>query len=140
MKSTSFWERFGEELRDQDPASRAISEELLRERVWKKVRCSTKLRLLNLTDPGTLRAIGADGATFFAPYEFTQKWAGAFMDHPILIDGLVYGSRLNTPKKCVALFKRAATTALIKVDVVKPVPIDDPEVLGILIREQITLV
>ena len=140
LKVTAFWERFGEDLRDQDPSTRAISEHLLAERVWKMLRCVSSLRVIDLTDPATIREIGADGATFLGLYPFTQQWTKALMDHPFAIDGLIYSSRLNTPKKCVALFERSHSAAALKVSVKDPHPIDDPIILEILTKERISLV
>jgi hypothetical protein len=140
FKVTAFWERFGEDLRDQDLTTRAISERILADRVWKAVRVKTGLRIVDLTDNPTLRYLGADGATFFAAYEFTQRWAGALMSHPAAIDGIVYGSRLNPPKKCVALFERAHSATALKISVRPPLPLDDPVILRILARERIRLV
>ena len=139
QKPTAFWERFGEDLRDQDPAYRALSDKLLRERVWKDVACSSKIQLLNLTDSDTLREISADASTFLAPYTYTQSWADALMKHPVTIDGLIYASRLDTPSKCVALFSRIDPT-MIHVRQDGLLPIDDPIIMGILSKENIQLV
>lgn len=140
LKSTAFWERFGDELLDQDASTRAISEPMLAARAWKTVKVGPGLRVINLTDAATLRTIGADGATFSAPYACTQRWAAALMAHPAAIDGIIYGSRLNPPKKCVALFERPHSAASLKVQVRAPAPIDDPAILGLLAKERIRLV
>ena len=139
LKSTALWERFGDDLLDQDGSTRAISEPLLAARVWKTVLVGPGLRVLNLTDAAALRTIGADGATFSAHYECTQRWAAGLMAHPAAIDGVIYASRLNPPKKCVALFERPHSAASLKVQVRAPAPIDDPVILALLAKERIRL-
>ncbi len=143
-KETCFWERFGEEIRDQTLDKRGLSAKLLAERVWKQIRIETgsAARCLDLRDAETLRRIGADGGTFFATYEVTQAWAEALMAHPVKIDGLVYTSRLNTPENCVALFggpRFTATSSPVSATVLAVRPIDDPELLAILARSRIAL-
>ena len=141
-KETSFRERFGQELRDQDPDTRALSEAMLSERVWKTIAPtkSSSLRVIDLTNLPTLQKIGADGATFMAAYSFTHAWAQELMNHPDAIDGIVYRSRLFSQKKCVALFERSISEAAIRMQTVSPRPIDDPIVVRILSRESVRLV
>jgi hypothetical protein len=62
--------------------------------------------VIDATDVTTLRAIGADAATFLAEYSITQKWAGALMHHPARLDGFYYASRLDGGKRCLAVFGR----------------------------------
>jgi hypothetical protein len=138
-RCTAFWERFGEDLVDQDPASRSLSDRMLRERVWKNVFCSLPVRLLDLTGAETLREISADASTFLAPYPYTQKWAAALMAHPANIDGVIYASRLDTPKSCVALFSRVSSE-MVGVNQAEFLPINDPEIMRILSEENIALV
>jgi hypothetical protein len=143
-KETCFWERFGEDLRDQPVDKRGLSAKLLAERVWKRVEIAPEApaRCLDLRDAETLRRLGADGGTFLAPYDVTQAWASALMAHPAGIDGLVYSSRLNTPEQCLALFDRphfTATPASLSATVLPVRPIDDPELLAILARARIAL-
>lgn len=143
-KETCFWERFGEEIRDQTLDKRGLSAKLLAERVWKQIRieAGNAAQCLDLRDAETLRRIGADGGTFFATYEVTQAWAEALMAHPVKIDGLVYTSRLNTPEQCVVLFDRSrftATSSPVSATELAVRPIDDPELLAILARSRIAL-
>lgn len=143
-KETCFWERFGEEIRDQPLNARAISAKVLGERVWKtwKIALGEGPRCLDLSDMKTLRALGADGATFLGSYGITQAWSMALMEHPAGLDGLVYASRLNAPDRCLALFGRpalAAQTTLFSMKVSAVRPIDDPELLALLLREGIGL-
>lgn len=144
-KETAFWERFGEELRDQPPDLRALSAKVLAERVWKTCRVDSAraFRCLDLRKSKTLRRLGADGATFFAPYTITQSWSAALMAHPAKLDGLVYTSRLDMPETCLALFSRPHLTATPGPFTVTPSPVrllDDPELLALLVREKIALI
>jgi len=143
-KETCFWERFGEEIRDQALDKRGLSAKLLAERVWKQVAIETgnAARCLDLREAETLRRIGADGGTFFATYNVTQAWAEALMFHPAGIDGLVYTSRLNTPESCLALFSRPrflSTPSPVGAAVLRVRPLDDPELLTLFARERIAL-
>ena len=143
-KETCFWERFGEDIRDQPLGARAVSAKILGERVWKSWKISTDdgLRCLDLSDMKTLRAIGADGATFLASYGITQAWSKALMEHPGRVEGLIYPSRLNAPDRCLAVFGRpelAAQPSLFSMAVSEPRPIDDPDLLSLLLREGIGL-
>lgn len=139
-KATAFWERFGDEILDQMPGSCAISERLLSERIWKTVTVTARLRALDLTDVATLRRIGADGATFLAPYPITRQWAACFMTHPSAIDAVLYASRLDSRQKCVAIFERPNTVAALGVRQSGPPPVDDSEVLSILAKHGVSLV
>jgi hypothetical protein len=143
-KETCFWERFGEEIRDQALGSRALSERILAERVWKTwtVGARDRLRCLDLTKAETLRRLGADGSTFLSHYGITQARSKALMEHPAEIEGLIYNSRLNTPGPCLAIFDRprlAAKPDLFSMAVSGVRPVADPELLALLLREQIAL-
>lgn len=143
-KDTCFWERFGHEIRDQVPTARALTLKTLAERVWKTftIEARHNLRCLDLTDADTLRAIGADGATFAGPYAVTQAWAGALMAHPCRIEALIYESRLDKPQKCLAVFQHpryATVPDLFSAQIDALRPIDDPALLALLIRERISL-
>ena len=112
--------------------------------MWKREEIAPEApaQCLDLREAETLRRLGADGGTFLAPYGVTQVWASALMAHPAGIDGLVYGSRLNTPEQCIALFDRprfAATPSPVSASVLAVRPIDDPELLAILARARIAL-
>jgi hypothetical protein len=140
---TCFWERFGQELLDQNPADRALSEKEVAERVWKQVTISANpaLRLLDLRETRVQRQLGADAATFLATYDVTQAWALALMKHPANLQGIIYNSRLNAPKHCIALFDRPAvvpgTKSPLKARVLALRPIDDAFFLRELVREGI---
>jgi hypothetical protein len=106
-KLTCFWECFGDELNDQPPGEKAIScEHHLAPRQWVRFTIRPALRVIDDTQPATLRALGADGATFLADYAITRAWAEALMRHPAQIDGFFYRSRLDSGQRCLAVFGR----------------------------------
>jgi hypothetical protein len=54
--------------------------------------------------------LGIDGQTAtFHDHGVTQARSKALHDHPSLVDGLMYGSRLSSPALSVAIFERATT-------------------------------
>ena len=65
-KLTGFWECFGDELNDQARGEQALSTHVLAQRQWARFNIAPTLRVLDLIDPRTLRAMGADGSTFLA--------------------------------------------------------------------------
>jgi hypothetical protein len=65
------------------------------------------LRVVDVTNAASLRAMGADGATFLADYTITQRWAQALMRHAAGIEGILYRSRLDNDQRCLAAFGRA---------------------------------
>lgn len=143
-KETCFWERFGEELRDLPVNARALSSKLLAERLWKSFLLTSvpPVRCLDLQKAKTLRRIGADAATFLADYAITQAWAGALMQHSAKVDGLIYRSRLDSPEPCLAVFSRpqfTSITGVFSASVDPVLPISDPEILDLLLRESIVL-
>jgi hypothetical protein len=106
-KFTAFWECFGDELNDQPQGEKALSaSHALSSRRWIRFSLSPLLRVADVTDAGTLRAMGADGASFLADYKVTQRWAEALMQHPTKLDGIRYRSRLDNDQNCLAVFGR----------------------------------
>jgi hypothetical protein len=104
-KPTAFWECFGDELIDQAQGERALSVHMLGQRHWTRFTVAS-LRVLDLTDPRTLRAMGADGATFLAGYAVTRQWATELWAHKANLDGVRYRSRLDSGHYCLAVFGR----------------------------------
>jgi len=62
---------------------------------------------VDLTGPG-LNRIGADNRLSTGDYQTSQRWALAFHAHPEQPDGLLYRSRHDPERFCVAIFDRAA--------------------------------
>ncbi len=141
-KITGFWERFGEELRDQEPEYRKIQEADLKARVWKQFVLTehAPARLLDLRDADTLRSISADASTFLSFYDVTHQWAKALMEHPDEIDGLIYNSRQDPQQHCVAIFGRpkfVAKSRFLSVKRMPPPPLKDKGFLAHLIRANV---
>lgn len=108
-KLTGFWECFGDELNDQPQGQKALSlTHQLAPRRWIRFQIAPSLRVVDTTAPESLRELGADGATFLAEYATTQRWAEALMQHPAELDGFYYRSRLESDKRCLAVFGRPA--------------------------------
>lgn len=102
-----FWECFGDELNDQPQGQKALSlARHLAPRQWVRFTIAPPLRVIDVTQPDTLRHLGADGATFLAEYNLTQAWSAALMGHPSQIDGFYYRSRLDSDQMCLAVFGR----------------------------------
>jgi hypothetical protein len=111
-KLTSFWECFGDELNDQPEEDKALYEKAhLGPRQWVRFNLRPPLRVIDVTNVTTLRRMGADASTFLAEYVVTQKWADALMRHPAKLDGFYYGSRLDSGKRCLAVFGRPSLHA-----------------------------
>jgi hypothetical protein len=65
------------------------------------------LNLIDLTGPGLIK-IGADGRLCDGDRQLAQRWALAFWQHPMQIDGIYYRARHDPSQYCVAIFDRAA--------------------------------
>ncbi len=135
---TGFWECFGDDLLDRAPDTRSIPERTYRLRIVVQFGVPTGLRLLNVMDARTLRAIGADGATFKSAYTITQPWADAIMRHPRSPDGIIYESRLNNGRRCLALFEKPGIDAHITTEMLRNLA-DDAEIRFELIREKVAV-
>ena len=72
-----------------------------------RITASRPLQLVDLTGPG-LNRIGADNRLSTGDYQTSQRWALALHEHPERPDGLLYRSRHNPERFCVAIFDRAA--------------------------------
>lgn len=66
------------------------------------------LRLIDLTQSGTLVRIGADARLFSGDHTVSQLWSQALHDHPIAADGLLYPSRLDPQRHGIAIFEDRA--------------------------------
>lgn len=64
------------------------------------------LRLVKLHGDG-LRTLKLDGAISTAPHERPRPWSRALHAHPATPDGLLYRSRVDNDRLCLALFERA---------------------------------
>lgn len=71
-----------------------------------RVEASVALRLVDLTGPG-LAQIGADERLCSGDYRIAQRWSRALWSHPERPDGILYRSRHDPSRLCVAIFDRA---------------------------------
>jgi RES domain len=86
---------------------RVISNDELSLRNISCLQSSHPLNLVDLTGAG-LAKIGADGRLCDGDYQIAQRWALAFWQHPIQVDGIYYRARHDPSQYCAAIFDRAA--------------------------------
>ncbi len=84
--------------------SRIITTTELESRALAELKPSKPLRLIDLTQSGTLMRIGADARLFAGDHDVAQLWSMAFHEHPSRPDGLLYPSRLDQMRQAIALF------------------------------------
>jgi hypothetical protein len=65
------------------------------------------LQLVDLTGAGLIQ-LGADARLTTGPYAIAQRWSLAFHDHPDQPDGILFRSRRDPSRLCLALFERIA--------------------------------
>jgi len=97
------------------------------------------LRVVDLTGPG-LAQIRADGRLTTGDYHVAQRWSLALHEHPDRPDGLIWRSRFDPDRVCVAVYERARAS-------VRTVPIGSladpgfaPDLATILDRYSIALI
>ena len=97
------------------------------------------LRVVDLTAPGMAR-IRADGRLTTGDYAVAQRWSLALHDHPDQPDGLIWRSRFDLSRVCLAVYDRARshirTVAVCSLDD----PAFAPELAAILDRYDFALV
>jgi hypothetical protein len=99
---TAFIETFG-----RDPSYRLVTRTELEARGLARVTTSRSLRVVDLTGPGLAR-LGADSRLVTGDYPVAQRWSLALWAHPVRPDGLVWRSRFDPSRTCVAIYDRAA--------------------------------
>jgi hypothetical protein len=97
----AFIETFGHSL-----DIRVVPMDELKRRELSRLTANRSLRLVDLTGAGLAR-LGADNRLCTGDYLLAQRWARAFWRHPDQPDGLLYRSRLDPARQCVAIFDRA---------------------------------
>ena len=99
----AFVETFG---RGQGP--NIVTQKALKSRSLIQIEVKEELRLVDLTGAG-LKRLGADNRIASGGnYDVTRKWSRAVHEHPVRSDGLLYLSRNDPSRLCVAVFERAA--------------------------------
>ncbi|WP_404788993.1 RES family NAD+ phosphorylase [Altericista sp. CCNU0014] len=86
---------------------RIISNDELSLRSISCLQHSCPLNLVDLTGPG-LAKIGADSRLCDSDHPLAQRWALAFWQHPMQVDGIYYRARHDPSQYCAAIFDRAA--------------------------------
>jgi len=88
--------------------STTITTTELRNRCLAVLKAARTLRLVDLTQFGTLVRLGAEARLFSGDHATSQAWSKAFYDHPYKVDGLLYPSRLDPARHALALFEGRA--------------------------------
>lgn len=88
--------------------STTITTTELKNRCLSELRAARTLRLVDITQSGTLVRLGADSRLFSGDHAISQSWSKAFHDHPFKIDGLLFPSRLDPARHALALFEGRA--------------------------------
>jgi hypothetical protein len=100
---TCLWECFGDSI--LDPGA-IIARAAWENRRLSRVRSGTSLRLCDLTELATRRALGVDqSALKHTDLAVPQAWGLAIQTHPDQVDGIRYLSRF-TSRPCLAIFER----------------------------------
>ena len=73
-----------------------------------RVDCHRALRLIDLAGPALSGLLADARLTMGDDYRLAQRWALALYQHPTESDGLVYRSRHDPSRLCLALYDRAA--------------------------------
>lgn len=102
--SCAFVETFG---RDLDLRLVAMSD--LSSRGRARVEIVRDLRVVDITGSG-LAQIRADGRLTTGDYTVAQRWSLALHEHPDLPDGLIWASRFDPSRVCLAVYDRARSS------------------------------
>ena len=97
----AFVETFG---RDLD--LRVVASADLAARGRSRVEIVREVRVVDLTGPG-LAQIRADGRLTTGDYRVAQRWSLALHNHPDQPDGLIWRSRFDPARICLAVYERA---------------------------------
>lgn len=111
-KRTAFWEVYANRLLPLAERDRVLPPGVLADRQWVKFDLPSDLRVFDATKIANVRAIGASNACFHGEWPVSQAWAEALWHHPQRVDGILYRSDKNTPRRCVAIFRRAGRAPL----------------------------
>jgi hypothetical protein len=88
----------------KSPENRVVTTSELKARALAQIAAHRPLRLIDLSASGALLRIGADSRLFSADRGAAQLWSKALHDHPVCADGILYPSRLDPARQCVAIF------------------------------------
>lgn len=91
----------------RDPALLMVALAEIESRALSILAIRAELRLVDLTGPG-LSQLGLDARILSGPYGICGLWADALHAHPEAPAGLLYPSRFDPTRLCLALFDHAA--------------------------------
>lgn len=84
-----------------------ITQASLKLRCLSEITSSRPLRLVDITGSGLAR-LGADNRLSTGDYRVAQHWSAALRNHPHQPDGLLYLSRHDPSRTCLAIFDHAS--------------------------------
>ena len=96
------------ETHGQRTGANAVSESELRDRCLAAITPSRPLKLVDLTGRG-LAVMGADNRLAAADHDLARLWSRAVWEHPSQADGILFRSRHDPSRSCVAIFDRGVT-------------------------------
>ena len=88
--------------------TRIITTTELEKRALSELRAERPLRLVDLTNSGSLMRIGADARLFSGEHDIAQQWSKALHDLALHPDGLLYPRRLDPVRHALAIFEDRA--------------------------------
>jgi hypothetical protein len=103
------------------PADPLVSLSEIEARALSVLAINAEIRLVDLTGPGLSR-LGLDARLLSGSYGSTRAWADAFEGHPDVPAGILYPSRFDLSRLCVAFFHRVAAHVEAASD---PAPLSD---------------
>ncbi|MFW5968851.1 MAG: RES family NAD+ phosphorylase, partial [Persicimonas sp.] len=105
----AFIETFGRSL-----GTNLVTRRALEERSAVRVVLLRTLRLVDLTGEGAAQ-LGVDARlSSGGDYKLPQMWSKAIFEHPDAVDGIIYRSRHDQARSCVAVFDRSADTLAVQ--------------------------
>ena len=121
----SFIETFGQATGNVSISTAGLAQNSL------ALNAQRRLRLLDLTGPGSLANIGADSRLFAGEHNVAQSWSRAVYEHPYAaLDGIIYPARHDPNRSAMAIFDRAP-----RIDVLDSIPWHDGGTLRPLLAE-----
>jgi RES domain len=96
------------EAHGQRTGANAVTESELRDRCLTAITPSRPLNAVDITGRG-LAAMGADNRLAAADHDVARQWSRAVWEHPARVDGILFRSRHDPSRICVAIFDRGIT-------------------------------